>query len=89
VYATGESANLEESDFYEKIRQGNHVAKNIVNDSKLLKKYSAKSRKVFKIGEYGVIISDGNAYINKSLKHLVTFRKMKYRLKLRIKTLKA
>lgn len=89
VYAGGKSADIDDSDFYEKINQGKFIAKNISKDSELLENYQRKDRRLFKAGKHGVLINNGKTFIHKQLRHLVNIRKIKYRLKLKIRSFRA
>mgnify|MGYP006288037793 CR=1 FL=1 len=89
VYAGGESADVEETDFYGKASQGRLIAENISNNSELLEKYSTEKSKLFKAGKHGVMIKNDKAYIHKALTYLVKARKVKYRIKLKIKSFRA
>jgi len=89
VYAGGESADVEETDSYGKASQGRLIVENISNNSELLEKYSPRNSKLFKAGKYGVLIKNDKAYIHKALTYLAKARKVKYRIKLKIKSFRA
>lgn len=89
VYAGGESADTEKTGFYGKINQGRLIAENISKNSELLEKYSSKSNKLLKTGEYGSLIKNDKAYIYKALTYLIKSRKIRHRFLLKLKTFRA